>query len=123
QEEAKFDSLLLKLRQQLAQADSERSNLQKTNEAQAATLETLRRQVESIEKESMESKLLFSTTSNVAYDSVIVLDEESTVIAYNKAATELFGEKNPTGEKLHDILNVPDLEDIVARAVNEAEVL
>lgn len=123
QEAAKLDGLILKLRQQLAQGDSDKSTLQKRAETQEAAAETLRQQLARIEKESLQSKMLFSTMSNVAYDYVIVLDEESKIIALNKSAEELFSGKNPIGEKLHDLVNVPDLEDIVARAINEEEIL
>jgi PAS domain-containing protein len=123
QESAKLDSLILKLRQQLAQGDSDRSNLQKRAETYEATAENLRQKLAQIEKESLQSKTLFSTMSSVAYDYVIVLDEDSKIIALNKSAEELFRDKHPIGEKLHDLVHAPDLEDIVARAINEEEVL
>jgi two-component system, OmpR family, phosphate regulon sensor histidine kinase PhoR len=123
QETAKLDALILKLRQQMAQSDSDRSNLQKRAESSEASVETLRQQLAKIEKDSQQSKMLFSTMSSVAYDYVIVLDEESKIIALNKSAEELFHDRHPIGEKLHDLVNAPDLEDIVARAINEEDVL
>lgn len=123
QEYAKLDALILKLRQQLAQGDSDRSNLQKRAETAEASTETLRQTLAKFEKDSLQSKTLSSTMSSVAYDYVIVLDEESKIIALNKSAEELFSGKNPIGEKLHDLVNAPDLEDIVARAINEEEFL
>jgi two-component system phosphate regulon sensor histidine kinase PhoR len=123
QETTKLDALVLKLRQQMAQSDSDRSNLQKRAENSEATAENLRQALAKIEKDSQQNKMLVSTMSSVSYDYVIVLDEESKIIALNKSAEELFGDKQPIGQKLHDLVHAPDLEDIVARAINEEDVL
>lgn len=75
------------------------------------------------EQESAESKALFSTMSNVSYDHALVFDEDKTLIAYNHSARSLFRDKNPIGEQLHNVLDAPDLEDIVMRASGEEETL
>lgn len=80
-------------------------------------IKTLRGQVHIIEQENRESKALFSTISNVAFDLVLLLDEENTIIMTNKAADVLFGDKNPIGEKLADAVNSPDLVAIVQHAL------
>lgn len=73
------------------------------------------------ERESAESSALFSTISNVSYDHVLVFDENKTLIAYNHSAKSLFGDKNPIGDKFHNVLDAPDLEDILMHASREEE--
>lgn len=84
-------------------------------------IKKLRSQLDIIERESAESKALFSTISNVAFDMVFLLDEEHTIIMYNKAAAVLFNDKNPIGEKLEDAIDSPDLLNVVQYALNEEE--
>lgn len=83
----------------------------------------LRSQLNMIERESAESKALFLTTSNVAFDAVFVLDEDRTIITQNRAAGVLFGDINPIGEKLDDVIESSELLSIVQYALTEAESL
>lgn len=83
----------------------------------------LEQEIQHFRLESVQSKALFSTISSVAYDLVFVLDEERTIITLNKSADTLFGVRNPVGEKLTDVLEAPDLDDIVVRALSEEESL
>lgn len=87
------------------------------------TIADLHRQIDSHIRETIQSKALFSTIANVAYDLVFVLDEDTTVIALNKSADSLFGQKNPIGERLSQVLDAPDLQDLVDRALHEEESL
>lgn len=86
-------------------------------------IKKLRAQLNIIERESAESKALFSTISNVAFDLAFLLDEERTIIMYNNAANVLFGDTNPIGEKLDDVIDSPDLLNIVQYALNEEDSL
>ena len=72
-------------------------------------------------KENVESKALFATVSDVAFDLVFLLDEERTIITQNKAADTLFLDKNHIGEKLDDVIDSPELFNIVQYALNEEE--
>ncbi|GAB5491956.1 MAG: ATP-binding protein [Phototrophicaceae bacterium] len=112
------------------------SQYQSANQTQAKlidqekTIQSLRADIASVqeklayhEKDSSESKALFSTVSNVSYDYVLVLDENNTLIAHNNSATALFGDKNPVGENIYTVLDAPELEDIIQRAINETETL
>ena len=86
-------------------------------------IKKLRAQLNVIERESAESKALFSTVSTVAFDLVILLDENFTIIMHNKAADVLFGGKNPIGEELIEAVNSPELWNIVQYALKEEEPL
>jgi len=120
---AKADALILRLRQTIAKSDSQYAALKEQHEAQRQTLKQLKEQIKASEIESAQSKALFSTVSNVAYDLVFVLDESGTIIAANNSASHLFGETNPIGEKFRDVLNAPELESLVRRAIDEEESL
>lgn len=121
QERNKLDALVFKLREDLAQQDSHLEDVQGTQQQWREELEALRQQIAVSAREAVQSKALFSTLANIAYDLVFVLDEELTIIAYNKSAELLFGAKNPIGERLSDIINAPELDDIVLRALREEE--
>lgn len=123
QEMAKADALILKLREQLAQSDTQVRHYELRYNEQERTIAQYREQIESTERDSAQSKALFSTVSNVAYDYVFVLDEHHAVIAVNSSTNDLFGDRNPVGEKIGDVLDAPELEDIVQRALEEEESL
>ncbi|MGJ3238533.1 MAG: sensor histidine kinase [Anaerolineae bacterium] len=97
------------LRKQLAQVEDERSQLQQ--------------QLIDHISDSVQREALFSTVSSIAYDYVIVLDEDNRLIAHSRSASALFGERNPIGEKISTLLDAPDLEDIIQRAIKENETL
>ncbi len=83
----------------------------------------LRAQLHTIEGQNVESTALYSTVSNVTFDLVLLLDEELTVIAYNQSAERFFGNKNPVGESLGDLIDSPDLLNLVQLALLEKESL
>jgi two-component system phosphate regulon sensor histidine kinase PhoR len=72
-------------------------------------------------RESKQSQALFSTIFDVAYDYAFVLDEEGTIIASNRSAEALFENLHPIGEKLTSLLNVPELDDMIASVIAEKE--
>jgi len=86
-------------------------------------IKKLRSQMSVIEQESVESKALFSTISNVSFDMVVLLDEDHTIIMFNRSAEVLFGDKNPIGEKLETVVESPDLLNIVNYALSEEDSL
>ncbi len=77
--------------------------------------------IKGIERENIESKALFSTVSNVAFDMVLVLDEESTIIMYNQSAERFFGNRNPVGEKLSDVFSSPELNSLAQYGLSERD--
>lgn len=91
------------------------------NQAYHQQIQSLEERSTRTERDSLESKALFSTLANVAYDVVIVLDEEGVIITLNRSADVLFNGKNPIGERLTDVIDVPDLEHIIRRAIDDDE--
>ncbi len=81
----------------------------------------LRQLVNEHKREMAESKALFTVVSAVAYDAVLVLDEDSTIIGLNRSAKALFQGRNPVGEILYQALDTPDLQDIVINAIRASE--
>lgn len=121
QERNKLDALVFKLREDLAQQDSQLEDVQGTHQQREQDLEALRQQIAASARDAVQSRALFSTLANIAYDLVFVLDEDLTVIACNKSAETLFGARSPIGEPLSDVIDAPDLDDIVLRALREDE--
>jgi len=131
------DETILGMQQQLAEKDkslqqaieqvntitAERDSLQHQLATREADAVSLRQEIAERERESAQSKALFATISNVAYDYVFVLDDQYTVSAANKSADGFFGDKSPLGENLRDLISSPDLEDVIQRALTEEESL
>lgn len=86
-------------------------------------IKKLRSQFDVIKQENQESKAVFSTISNVAFDLVFLLDEESTIIMHNQAADVLFDNKNVIGEKLADVIDSQDLLNLIQYALHDDESL
>ncbi len=84
-----------------------------------AVIRQLRGQLDAIERENAESKALFTTISDVAFDPVLLLDEELTIIMYNQAAERFFPQRNPIGERLADVIAAPELRDLAQLALRE----
>jgi signal transduction histidine kinase len=118
---AKADEIILKLRKSLAEKDTHISELQLQVNESSSTLSNLRGQIATSEFGTAESKALYNTVSSVAFDSVFVLNDEGIIIATNRAGDDIFDNKNPVGENLHDILGVPELRELIERAKDEDE--
>jgi signal transduction histidine kinase len=120
---AKADDIILKLRRSLAEADTTIADLREQTEGSSSIIANLRGQITTSELGSMESKALYSTVSAVSFDSVFVLNEEGIIIATNRAGDDLFGNKNPVGEKLADAIPAPELAELIERVRDEEEEL
>ncbi len=116
---SKCDTIILKLRRTIAEKDEKVQELEKLAHESSSVVANLRGQITTSERTGLESKALYATVSSVAYDLVFVLNEESIVIALNKAADALFGQRNPIGEKLTDLFDTPDFSELVERAFND----
>lgn len=88
-----------------------------------AVIRKLRSQLDVTERESLKSKAVFTTISNVAFDLIILLDEECAILAYNAAAKGLLGESNSIGKKLDDVIHSPDLIHLVQYALKDKDSL
>jgi len=115
------DELLLDTRKSISSQTSAIQSLELENRQQEQRITTLVQTIREAELESLQSKALYQTLSTVAYDVVFVLNEDSIIIAINNAAEQLFGDRNPIGEQLTDIIDSPDLEDIILNAFRETD--
>jgi len=123
QQLAEKDSKQEELTSQVAQLTEERDEVQSRLAEETTTISTLREDIAEWERNSAQSKALFATISNVAYDYVFVLDDHYTIIAANKSADGFFGDQSVLGENLRELIDSPDLEDVVQRALIENESL
>lgn len=117
----RLEALMLTLRQTIAEQESSLAEQRKQLSDYQSVVASLRGQIETSEEASLESQALFQTISRVAYDLVLVLNEERIVIALNQAADVLFGGKHPIGEKLAEVLDAPELLEIIDRAMTGQE--
>lgn len=115
------DAQISKLKAQIEEQDKRIERLRRNAEDRHSITANLRAQVDAHQRETRQSRAFYSTISNVTYDVVLVLDQDTTIIALNRSADVLFGERNPVGEKLAHVIDAPDLLDIIARALNENE--
>jgi len=115
------DQTLVSVQQNLATAENLAQDLRAELVKQEHLIAELRQQIATTERESLQSKALFATIANVAYDLVFVLDAELTIVASNRSAGSFFGQLSPVGEKLTQIIEAPDLDLIVQRAFDEEE--
>lgn len=118
---ARADEIILKLRRSLAEADSTIAELREQLEANHSLIANLRGQITTSELGIAESRALYAAVSIVAYDIVFVLNEECIIIATNHAGDTFFRHANPIGERLADVVDSPELEELVQRARYEEE--
>jgi len=117
------DAEIKTLNQDLQSRDTDVEAANENIQNRDEKIKTIESQLALIEREHAESKALFSTISNVAFDVVFLLDEELTIITQNKAADALFGDQNPIGERLADVIESPDLLHVVQHTLTEKESL
>ena len=86
-----------------------------------ADVESLQSQLDAMERANIESKALFSTISDVAFDLVLLLDDELSIIFYNQSAERFFQQRNPIGERLHTVIDSPELLSLAEVALREEE--
>lgn len=73
-------------------------------------------------RQTAEYKLALALTlANSAYDALLVVDEQTNIIAINDAAETLFGVQRPIGSRLIDITKSPELEMMVEDSLANAE--
>ena len=84
-----------------------------------AVIRKLRSQLNAIEGENLKSKAVYTTISDIAFDVVVLLNEGCTILACNTAAKGLFGDRNPVGKKLDDVIHSPDLIHLVQYVLKE----
>lgn len=111
------------LQKTITTLQDEQTNLNKKIASQSDAINVLQETLQTNETASVRNDALVSTVTNVSYDYVLVLDENNMVIAHNQSAMSLFDGQDPVGKYLADVLDAPDLSDIVQRASSEDETL
>lgn len=118
---AKADEIILRLRRSLAETDSTIADLREQLETSHSVIANLRGQISTSELGIAESRALYAAVSIVAYDIVFVLNEELIVIATNHAGDAFFRRGNPVGEHISEVVDSPELVDLVTHARHEDE--
>ena len=85
------------------------------------TVEELEKRLAELERQFEYTKALLLTMSNSAYDALIVMDEQSRIIAINDRAEELFQRKRPIGETLVSVTGSDELMSMVDDTLTNRE--
>ena len=80
-------------------------------------------QLREIKRGGVESRAFHATISSVAFDLVLVLDEDLIVVMYNESAERFFGNRSPIGESLQNVIGSPELHSLVQHALTEPDCL
>ncbi len=88
-----------------------------------ATIGRLRSRVDEVERDNQQSTALFATILDLSFDLVLLLDEDLTVGMVNRKARRLFGDSNPIGRRLTDLVESPELLSLAQLALREEESL
>ena len=83
----------------------------------------LQDQVSSMAAENSESRALFSTLSDVAFDLALILDQDGRIITCNRAAEGLFGSETIIGKSLAEAIDAPELIALVGVALEKDDSL
>ena len=90
---------------------------------QDRTILELRNRVRSERQENTEIEALYAVCCDVAFDSVLLLDTELTIVSTNRAAEQVFNSLGGVGKKIHEVIDSPDLVNLLQVALNETDSL
>lgn len=81
----------------------------------------LRLQVE--EQQSWQGRAFLATAASVAFDAILLLDEDLRVLSLNQSAARLLGAENAIDRPLPDLIDSEDLSELAEHTLREAESL
>ena len=81
--------------------------------------QSLQDRVAALEADKSESRALFSTLSDVAFDIALILDQDGRIITCNQAARRFLGVEKIIGERLADVIDAPELSALVKIALEK----
>lgn len=106
-------------RRQSAEANVLTKDIQSRDEE----IRGLNAQLREKERAGVESRAFFLTLSCVAFDPVLVLDDELTVVMYNESAERFFDKRSPIGEPLQNVIMSGELSSLVQQSLTEPDSL
>ncbi len=83
----------------------------------------LRSQLNESEQEALQDKAYLATVAEVPFEMILLLDEELCIVNINRAAGRLHHEEKPVGKRLSDVIDSPELINLVELALRESESL
>lgn len=83
----------------------------------------LQLRLQALEQESLRSKAFLSTSASVAFDAILLLDEDLRIVSLNQSAARLVESKKAIGWRLPDVIDSDELRDLAELALGEAESL
>lgn len=109
------------LQQSIAQQEAALQAEYETDVRRTEEVEKLRHQLDDLGSSTNYKLALALSLANVAYDALIVVDEEFRIIAINDAAEALFGAVRPIGQLLDEVTGQPELSAMAADALAYGE--
>lgn len=83
----------------------------------------LRLRLQALEQESLRSSAFLSTAGSVAFDAVLLLDEDLRIVSLNQSAARLVNSESAISRRLPDVIDSDELRDLAELALREAESL
>lgn len=99
------------------------SALGKSIQDRDAMIDQLRSQLDGVKRQYQESDSLSASVSDLSFDTVLLLNETLTVIMANRRAKRLFGETDPIGKSLTELVESSGLLSLAQVALSENESL
>ncbi|GAB1420893.1 ATP-binding protein [Anaerolineales bacterium] len=106
-----------KMRQKLQQQAQEINSLR----YQGIDRDNLEQRLKSAKEQYQIYALAFHVMSSVTYDLLFVLDKEGLLIAFNNTAQEKLTESLTVGQKLTDLIDIPDYGNLIRSIIVDAE--
>lgn len=88
-----------------------------------AAIGQLQSKVDELKRENQQIKALASSMPDLSLDIVLLLDADLSVVMVNRRAKRLFGDGNPIGRRLTDLVDSPELHSLAQLALYEDESL
>lgn len=88
-----------------------------------AAIGQLQSQLNRAQRENQQGEALSVSIADLSFDTVLILDEDLSVVMLNRRARRLFGEANPIGERLTDLVESAELLSLAQMALREDESL
>jgi two-component system phosphate regulon sensor histidine kinase PhoR len=81
----------------------------------------LQSQADETKRHKLESETLVPTLTDIAFDAILLLDEDLRIVMVNRAAERLLGPGKLIGARLTELVNSPELHNLAQLALREEE--
>ena len=83
----------------------------------------LRLRLQDLEQDGLNSSAVLSTAASVAFDAILLLDEDLRIVSLNEPAARIIKSESAINRRLPEVIDSDDLRDLAEHAIGEAESL